>query len=146
MTTQTALTEIELASGSFCWNELLTIDTNASSDFYTNLFAWTKDAGPDPENSDYSVFTDNGMPKCGMMAMHWEGKPNWLGYVNVENVDEMTAKAESLGAHVCAPPSDIPNIGRFSVVTDPTGGTIGLFLSITGCPAGSFQCPEQSIG
>ena len=50
------------------------------------------------------------MPKCGMMAMHWVGKPSWLGYVNVESVDEMTAKSESLGAHVYAPPSDIPNI------------------------------------
>jgi len=50
------------------------------------------------------------------MTIHWKGKPSWLGYINVESVDEMTAKAESLGAHVCAPPYDSPIICRLSVV------------------------------
>ena len=68
------------------------------------------------------------------MAMHWEGKPSWLGYINSETFHEMTAKAESLGAHVCAPPYDSPIICRLLVVTDPTEATIGLFSSITGCP------------
>ena len=69
-----------------------------------------------------------------MMTIHWKGKPSWLGYINVESVDEMTAKAESLGAHVCAPPYDSPIICRLSVVTDPIEAAIGLFSSITGCP------------
>jgi predicted enzyme related to lactoylglutathione lyase len=53
--------------------------------------------------------------------------PNWLSYVIVDSVDASTKKAESLGAKVDVPPTDIPNIGRFSVITDPTGATLGLY-------------------
>ena len=45
----------------------------------------------------------------------------------VDDVDASTTKAEQLGAHVCVQPTDIPNVGRFSVLTDPTGAAIGLF-------------------
>ena len=55
--------------------------------------------------------------------------PHWLGYITVDSVDTSTSKAESLGATVYVPPTDIPNIGRFSVIADPTGGTLGLFQS-----------------
>jgi predicted enzyme related to lactoylglutathione lyase len=38
-----------------------------------------------------------------------------------------TDKAQSLGAKLQVPPTDIPNIGRFSVLSDPQGATFALF-------------------
>jgi predicted enzyme related to lactoylglutathione lyase len=55
------------------------------------------------------------------------GQGHWLEYVAVESVDEATKLHEKLGAQVHVPPSDIPNVGRFSIVRDPTGGGIALF-------------------
>ena len=76
----------------------------------------------------------------GMMAMHWEGKPAWLGYVSVENVDMTTSKAVELGATVCAAPMDIPGIGRFSVFTDPVGATVAVFTGLNECCGEASSC------
>jgi hypothetical protein len=65
-----------------------------------------------------------GMMKSPPGASH---PPFWLPYVLVENVDASTAQARQLGAQVYAEPTDIPNIGRFSVIADPTGASIALF-------------------
>ena len=38
-------------------------------------------------------------------------------------------KAQELGAGVVIGPADIEGIGRFSVITDPTGAAVGLYKS-----------------
>jgi hypothetical protein len=47
--------------------------------------------------------------------------------VAVASVDASTKRVESLGGKVVVPPSDIPNMGRFSVFTDTTGATLCMF-------------------
>src|SRR5262249_60226315 len=37
------------------------------------------------------------------------------------------AKAVKLGGQQIVPPSDIPNVGRFAVIQDPTGAIISIF-------------------
>jgi len=49
-----------------------------------------------------------------------------MPYVAVRDVDAAAARVESLGGKVCVPPTDIPNVGRFCVVNDPTGASISL--------------------
>ena len=53
--------------------------------------------------------------------------PYWMSNVQVPDVDAATNKAKSLGAKVYVPPSDIPKIGRFSVIADPQGASLALF-------------------
>jgi predicted enzyme related to lactoylglutathione lyase len=50
--------------------------------------------------------------------------PNWGCYVTVSDVDATAAKAEELGGKILMPPTDIPNVGRFSVLQDPKGAVI----------------------
>jgi predicted enzyme related to lactoylglutathione lyase len=45
----------------------------------------------------------------------------------VEDINVSTEKAKSLGATICMGPQEIPNVGWFSIITDPTGCTIALF-------------------
>ena len=52
--------------------------------------------------------------------------PHFMNYVSVENVDEVTTQEATLGATVVAPPMDIPNVGRFSAIQDPTGAIFSL--------------------
>jgi predicted enzyme related to lactoylglutathione lyase len=55
------------------------------------------------------------------------GEPShWMAYVAVDDVDAKAKLAEELGGKLCVPPSDIPNVGRFCVITDPTGATFSL--------------------
>jgi predicted enzyme related to lactoylglutathione lyase len=52
-------------------------------------------------------------------------------YITVANCDERAARATQLGGNVCVPPTDIPNVGRFSVIGDPQGATFSL-IQMTG--------------
>ena len=132
-----ATTKAPPCAGTFCWNELLTRETGPAQTFYTELFGWTteeKDMGP---AGTYTLYKNGETFVGGMMAIQGEQMenvpPNWLSYVAVDDVDASTTKAQGLGAKVCVPPTDVPNIGRFSVITDPTGATLGLYKSVHAC-------------
>jgi predicted enzyme related to lactoylglutathione lyase len=55
------------------------------------------------------------------------GPSAWLPYIGVEDVDATFAKVEALGGTVWVKPTDIPNVGRFAVVSDPTGAMFALY-------------------
>jgi predicted enzyme related to lactoylglutathione lyase len=57
------------------------------------------------------------------MDENWpEGLPtHWGVYFNVADCDATAAKATELGGSVHVPPTDIPNVGRFAMIEDPTG-------------------------
>ena len=117
------------AIGRVCWNELLTTHINEARKFYVEIFGWvTSDIDMGPMGT-YTVFQLAGKDNCGGMNMPpgVEAPPHWMHYFFVDSVDARTEKATSLGAKVCAPPADIPGIGRFSVVADPIGAVFALF-------------------
>ena len=117
--------------GSLCWSELSSRDTNASEKFYTQLFGWTAkkgSAGP----FEYTEFHVQGRPGMGMMQrpadMPAYVPDHWLVYFQTADVDATTEKAKNLGAQkVVVPPTDIPNVGRFSVIADPQGAVFAAF-------------------
>jgi predicted enzyme related to lactoylglutathione lyase len=116
------------AHGAFCWNELGTTDVEAAKKFYTELLGWTLKAG-DAGTMIYNEIVVNGQAMGGIYQMGPEfgdAPSHWMPYVAVDDVDASSKRAEELGGKVCVPPSDIPNVGRFSVITDPTGATISL--------------------
>jgi len=51
---------------------------------------------------------------------------SWLPYVQVASADATHDKAKKLGADIKVPPTDIPNVGRFSILTDTVGATVGI--------------------
>jgi predicted enzyme related to lactoylglutathione lyase len=55
------------------------------------------------------------------------GTSTWVPYVLVDNVVDATAKAKDLGAKVYRDVSEIPDMGSFSIIADPTGGILGLW-------------------
>ena len=58
------------------------------------------------------------------------GTPSqWLPYVAVADVDATAKRVPMLGGTIHVPPTDIPNIGRFCVLADPTGATIAIYRS-----------------
>ena len=116
------------ASGSFCWNELATTDLDAAQRFYGELFGWqfkTSDAA----GMAYNEIVAGGQHVGGLYQMgpeYGDGPSHWMAYVHVEDVDARAARVESLGGKLCVPPTDIPNVGRFCVINDPSGATLSL--------------------
>jgi predicted enzyme related to lactoylglutathione lyase len=119
------------SQGKFVWYELMARDVNGAIAFYKDVIGWGTQAfegGAMP----YTMWTAGGTPIGGLVPLGDDAKkagspPHWLGYVAADDVDALTKKAESLGAKVYAPPTDIPTVGRFSIISDPQGATIALF-------------------
>lgn len=117
----------------FVWYELMTTDMGAAKAFYTNVVGWGAQNADMPELK-YTLFMTGETHVGGLMDLTEDARkrgvpPMWLGYVAVEDVDAVTEKAKSLGGHVHVEPRDIPEVGRFSVVTDPQRAPFALFKS-----------------
>lgn len=117
------------AHGTFCWNELLTRDPKAAGEFYSKLVGWEiADSGM--PGMDYSMLKAGGKEAGGLMKMPAEVPEqvpsHWASYITVDDVDSMVEKVTTLGGKVLCGPQDIPGIGRFMAIQDPTGATVSL--------------------
>ncbi len=120
--------------GRFCWHELMTRDSQAAQAFYTAVVGWETSEGPFVPGGRYCILNAGGVPAGGLMPLPQEGlSPAWTGYVAVDDVDESAALAQRLGATIHVPGTDIPNVGRFAVLSDPQGASIALFKPLP-CP------------
>lgn len=64
----------------------------------------------------------------GLMKQMAPGAPSsWLAYVVVDDVKASTEKAKSLGGQVMVDMTEIPGMGSFSIISDPTGASLGLW-------------------
>lgn len=116
-------------SGTFCWNELMTRDSEAAGKFYSELIGWkVVDSGM--PGMKYSILKAGDQDVGGMMDMPpdipAEVPSHWMAYITVDDVDACAAKVAKLGGQVLHGPQDVPNIGRFCVIQDPTGATVSL--------------------
>ena len=121
--------EGELGEGVFVWDELHTSDPAAAKSFYGEVLGWAA-RDEDMGGMTYTIFQNrSGTDVAGCSELHdGEPGPNWLVYIAADDIDATTARAQELGAKVLVEPMDIPsNIGRFSVLQDPTGAVFGLF-------------------
>lgn len=125
-------------TGAFGWDELWTTDTKAAADFYTALFGWTtKESGQIEEGGNYTEWQLRGQSIGGMMKIRPEMgpvPPNWLPYFMVDDCNATADKAKSSGGKLLVPPTDIPDVGRFSVIQDPQGATFAI-IKLTGLHA-----------
>ena len=122
------------APGRFVWHELLTHDVESAKAFYVGVFGWKLGEMDMGDKGTYWLLKQGDKDAAGMMQMPTSAPApsHWLFYVGVENVDETTDRAAALGATIMVPPTDIPKMGRFSVLTDPTGAPVATFQSAHG--------------
>jgi len=131
------------SGGRFVWYELMTTDLAAARAFYSKVVGWEPKDGQMP-GMEYWLFNMGEKQMAGLMALPEEARnmgspPSWIGYVGVENVDASAEKAKASGGKGYVEPTDIPNVGRFAVLADPTGAVISLFNA-----AGSDQMSPLS--
>jgi predicted enzyme related to lactoylglutathione lyase len=116
--------------GTFCWDELHTKDMAAAKKFYGGLFGWTGKGEADGSEAYWHWQLDR--KAIGGMTSHMGGPnvpPHWLSYLAVADVDAVTQKAAGLGGRALMSAMEVPNVGRFSVVQDPTGAVFSPFHS-----------------
>lgn len=106
--------------------ELHTCDLPDARAFYAELLRWrTEEVGAG--NRSYVALElggslGGGLVECGTT------RSLWLPYVEVDNVDDATARASELGAAVLLEPREGP-AGWRSVVATPAGGEVAFWQS-----------------
>ncbi|MEW6073786.1 MAG: VOC family protein [Planctomycetota bacterium] len=125
--------------GTFCWIELGTTDPAGAMRFYGQLFGWT--GAPSPAGAGescaaggiaYTIFRLRDREIAGLYNLQKEQlaqgvPPHWLAYVAVADADAATARAKELGGTVVLGPLDVMDLGRMSLLQDPTGAWFALW-------------------
>lgn len=121
------------------WYELLTSDVDGAKRFYGEIVGWTTTTHPSAlgETMPYTIFN---MEETGVagLAKPPEGmpmEPMWLAYFHVEDVDAKLAEVTAAGGATRMPATDLPNVGRVALVTDPQG--VPFYLMKPSPPPGS---------
>lgn len=108
--------------------ELNTTDRAKAKDFYGALLGWKlsdMEMGP---SGTYTMIDVGEGTGGGMLAHPMQGAPTlWIPYVLVDNLAQSTERAKALGAKIIKENEAVPGRGVFTLLTDPTGGTIGLW-------------------
>ena len=110
--------------------ELQTQDVDKSKKFYASMFGWKLEEIP---GMDYTMINVGEGTGGGMLKKPVPGIPdNWLPYILVADAAASTKKARALGATIAKDVTEIPDLGWFSVILDPTGAAFGLWQSKAG--------------
>lgn len=122
--------------GRFAWYELATTDMESAKAFYGDVLGWGTQDVP-ASGPAYTLFTAAGAAVSGLMELPKEAtasglRPSWLGYVCVDDVNAAANRIEELGGAVHVPPTEIPNVSRFSIAVDPQMATIALLKWLNG--------------
>jgi predicted enzyme related to lactoylglutathione lyase len=126
------------APGGFSWFELMTPDVEGAKVFYGGLFGWTAESNPMSNGVEYTSWKLGDQGFGGIMPMDGEEwaniPPHWLAYLTVNDVDAAVAAAVEHGGRVHVPPTDIAEVGRFSMIADPDGAMLSI-IAYAGAPA-----------
>jgi uncharacterized protein len=117
--------------GRFVWYELNTTDVEAAKAFYTRVMGWGVWDASVP-GRPYTLFTDGGGSVGGLMNLPQDARdmgvgPSWIGYVGVDDVDATAERTKRLGGVVDVPPTDVADISRFSIFSDPQAARLAVF-------------------
>ena len=107
--------------------ELNTTDVAKAKAFYSQLFAWKMEDVP-MDSGTYTMIDVGDGTGGGLMQHPMPGAPSlWLPYVLVDDIDAATKKAKALGATMIKDVTEVMGMGWFSIFSDPTGATLGLW-------------------
>lgn len=81
------------------------------------------------EAGHYTIVSKGGKQVAAISPAQDPGPPRWTTYVNVDDVDAVTKKAEAAGGSVIVAPMDVMTAGRMAIISDTTGAVIALWQS-----------------
>jgi uncharacterized protein len=114
--------------GYWCSNQLQAPHPGPAAPFYCELFGWdvVEEEGSEPP---YWAVRHRGRDNGGMVGGQ-DGRPAWVVYFHVADVDETARGSEAAGGAVHFPPTTV-GIGRLAVCADPQGAAFGIFAGPT---------------
>lgn len=122
-------------AGTPCWADVVVPDVPAASAFYGTVLGWElEDMGE--QFGHYTMARYGGRDAAALSPPMDPSQPaTWTVYIATEDVDATVKLVTENGGAVVAPAMDVPDNGRMAIVTDPTGGVVGLWQAsgMIGC-------------
>lgn len=119
--------ERQTGDGLFSWYDIMAVDETVTNPFYTALFGWDFTVEPRPSDGYRMIgYQEQGLG--GSLPFETEsGRSAWMGYIQITGLEAKVARARELGATIFVELMEIPGVGKFAVLDDPTGGAIYLY-------------------
>lgn len=112
--------------GAFHWNELWADDPEALRRFYEKAFD-LDGAAMEMPNGTYHLLKAGETSIAGIMKKPAAEIPtHWLPYVEVTDADAAVKRATKNGGELVGEVMNVPEVGRFGIIKDPQGATLGL--------------------
>lgn len=103
------------------WVDLGTTDVMGATEFYGQLFGWTFQ-GFGPEAGGYQMILRGGKQVGGLGPASDPARgTSWSVYFDTTDADETAARVSANKGTVVASPTDVMDLGRMAVFTDPDG-------------------------
>jgi predicted enzyme related to lactoylglutathione lyase/ferritin-like metal-binding protein YciE/predicted ester cyclase len=105
--------------------EIPALDRRVTARFYGEMFGWQYEHMDAPVN--YTTF-QSGTVRGGFPDVNEMNPPGEvLFYVDSRDIESDVRRAESLGAKMVVPRTEIPDRGHFAILSDPGGNHFGLY-------------------
>jgi uncharacterized protein len=126
--------------GTPSWVDVGSPDPEASARFYGALFGWKVEEAV-PGSGGYRFFTLRGRRVAGLGPQAHSGAPSWSTYIATADAEAVTRAVARFGGRVLMPPTQMMDIARAAVFTDPTGAQFGVWQAGTLAGAGIVDEP-----
>jgi predicted enzyme related to lactoylglutathione lyase len=117
--------------GSIGWFDLTTDMAPDLKVFYESVVGWTSSGLSMGDYDDYVMSTpDSQAPVAGICHARGSNQglpPQWLMYVNVEDIEASVRSCTELGGRSVSPIKNMAGHGKYCVIQDPAGAVIALF-------------------
>jgi hypothetical protein len=111
--------------------ELMSTDVAKAKAFFGKLFDWQLDDMA-VHDMTYTMIRVGDGTGGGIMKNPIPNAPSmWVPYVLVDDLQAASDKASKLGGKIMKGPVEVPGRGSFVIITDPTGGMLGLWQQKT---------------
>jgi uncharacterized protein len=107
------------------WFELSSPQPEKAWDFYRELFGWN--VKPDSGEGFAHASIDTGGGIRGGIGSSPDGQPRTTMYAAVDDLQKYLERAETLGAIVVMPPTQVDEHTKIAVFTDPQGTAFGMY-------------------
>ena len=125
----------EVHTGKLVWVDLVTTDPDKAVSFYSAVFGWDAQYFDD---ANYIELSHNNQVVSSVVRYEEgeavDGDARWLVSVSVSDVDVATKIAAENGGQILESATDLPDRGRYSVISDTQGAVVMLLRATGGDP------------
>ena len=139
-----AMPSNQIHNGMLVWVDLVTTDPRKAVQFYSTVFDWQPHYFAD---QNYIELSHDDRVMSSVVSFDdddaTEGDARWLVSISVADVDAASRNALASGGTILEAATDLPDRGRYSVISDSQGAVLMLLRATGGDPSIDTQVMDE---